>query len=118
MPEAACGDRECGRQLDHRPSTNRIPASACSQSAPERPTLPLPAPHTYNPRFRGRRDTIRGRRPTLTDVLAYARDVLSMEAQAIRNLVPTLGKPFERAVALAARMPGNDRGFRGRQVRD
>jgi len=34
----------------------------------------------------------------LTDVLAYARDVLSMEAQAIRDLVPTLGKSFERAV--------------------
>jgi arabinose-5-phosphate isomerase len=56
------------------------------------PHVAATARRTYNPRF------LPAEEAQLTDILAYARDVLSMEAQAIRNLVPTLGTPFEQAV--------------------
>jgi arabinose-5-phosphate isomerase len=65
----------------------------------------VPAPGTYNPAPRRTRESARKEAP-LSDVLSYARDVLSLEAEAIRNLATTLGKPFERAVDLVLGCPG------------
>lgn len=60
---------------------------------------------TYNPAPRRTRGIAR-EEAQLSDVLSYARDVLSLEAQAIKNLASTLGKPFERAVDWLLACPG------------
>ena len=51
------------------------------------------------------------------DILDDAKEVLEIEAQGILNLIPKLGKEFEKAVDAHIRLPGPGDYHRNRQIR-